>query len=183
MKFKLFLSALSLAPAIAVAQSTTLEIVTVTGYPASLEQVLASAEIVSREEIERWPAQDIGDLLRFRTGLELGRNGGPGQAASIFIRGTESDHTLVLIDGVPINSASIGAAAIQNIDTQNVDRIEIVKGPVVETILGAAEARDADMIAMPTAGHKSFVDALKGSTSERVLRHAPCPVLSIRAPS
>lgn len=59
-------------------------------------------------------------------------------------------------------------------------QVEIRNGPVVETILDVAEERTVDMIAMPTAGHKSFVDALKGSTAEQVLRHAPCPVLTIR---
>ena len=56
--------------------------------------------------------------------------------------------------------------------------VEVMKGPVVETILH--EARRADMIAMPTAGHQGFLDALRGSTTEQVLRKAPCPVLAIR---
>jgi nucleotide-binding universal stress UspA family protein len=54
-------------------------------------------------------------------------------------------------------------------------------GDVVSTILKAAEAQQADLIAMPTAGHQGFLDAVRGSTSERVLRHAPCPVLTIPA--
>ena len=58
--------------------------------------------------------------------------------------------------------------------------VEILKGPVVETILQTARERQADMIAMPTAGHQGFLDALRGSTTEQVLRQAPCPVLAIR---
>jgi nucleotide-binding universal stress UspA family protein len=54
-------------------------------------------------------------------------------------------------------------------------------GDVVSTILKAADEQQADLIAMPTAGHQGFLDAVRGSTSERVLRHAPCPVLAIPA--
>jgi nucleotide-binding universal stress UspA family protein len=54
-------------------------------------------------------------------------------------------------------------------------------GDVVGTILNAAEELQADLIAMPTAGHHGFLDAIRGSTTERVLRHAPCPVLAVPA--
>lgn len=117
--------------------SETLETITVTGYPVSLGQSLASVEIISAEEIQRAAATDIGDILKFHTGLELGRNGGPGQATSLFIRGSESDQNLILIDGVRINSGSVGSAALQNIDPQLIQRIEIVKGPR-STLWGSA---------------------------------------------
>jgi hypothetical protein len=54
-------------------------------------------------------------------------------------------------------------------------------GDVVSTILKAADEQQADLIAMPTAGHHGFLDAVRGSTTERVLRHAPCPVLAVPA--
>jgi nucleotide-binding universal stress UspA family protein len=54
-------------------------------------------------------------------------------------------------------------------------------GDVVSTILKAADEQQADLIAMPTAGHQGFLDAVRGSTTERVLRHAPCPVLAVPA--
>ncbi len=54
-------------------------------------------------------------------------------------------------------------------------------GDVVSTILETAEEQQADLIAMPTAGHHGFLDALRGSTTERVIRHAPCPVLTVPA--
>ncbi len=53
--------------------------------------------------------------------------------------------------------------------------VEVRQGDVVETILQTAAEIDADLIAMPTAGHRGILDALRGSTTERVLRHAPCP--------
>ncbi len=59
--------------------------------------------------------------------------------------------------------------------------VEVVEGPVVETIVRTAREKGVDMIAMPTAGHVGFLDALRGSTTEQVLRHAPCPLLALRA--
>jgi hypothetical protein len=59
--------------------------------------------------------------------------------------------------------------------------VEIRRGDVVETILQTAAEIDADLIAMPTAGHHGILDGLRGSTTERVLRHAPCPVLAVPA--
>jgi len=104
-------------------------VVTATSYPIKLDDALASMDVITADEIQHSAATDIADLLKFRAGLEIGRNGGPGQATSLFIRGTESDQNLILIDGVPINSGSTGSAALQHIDPQNVARIEIYKGP------------------------------------------------------
>jgi nucleotide-binding universal stress UspA family protein len=60
-------------------------------------------------------------------------------------------------------------------------RREARSGEVVDAILAAAAGCQADLIAMATAGHQGFLDALRGSTTERVLRHAPCPVLAVPA--
>src|SRR5438105_10193479 len=59
----------------------------------------------------------------------------------------------------------------------------IRSGHVVQSIVDAAIEFDADLIAMPTAGHHGVLDALRGSTTERVIRHAPCPVLALSVPS
>jgi vitamin B12 transporter len=85
-------------------------------------------DVITRDEIELSLASDLGELLRFQAGIDIGRNGGPGQATSIFLRGTESNHTLVLVDGVRINPGTLGGAAIQNISPDMIERVEIVKG-------------------------------------------------------
>jgi vitamin B12 transporter len=90
---------------------------------------LAPVIVITREEIERSEAVDVADLLRFHAGLDIGRNGGPGQPASLFLRGTESNHTLVLINGVRMNPGTVGGAAINNLTPELIERIEIVKGP------------------------------------------------------
>lgn len=104
-------------------------IVTATRYPVPLVDVLPAAFVIEREELERSLATDIGEVLRFRSGIELSRYGGAGQTTSLFLRGTDSNHTLVLLDGVRLNPGTIGGAALQNIAPQLVDRIEVVKGP------------------------------------------------------
>jgi vitamin B12 transporter len=93
------------------------------------DETLAPVIVITRAEIERSQAIDVADLLRFHAGLDIGRNGGPGQPASLFLRGTESNHTLVLIDGVRMNPGTIGGAAVNNLNPALIERIEIVKGP------------------------------------------------------
>ena len=104
-------------------------IVTATRVPTPLQEVLAPVIVIDRESIERSVAGDVPELLRFHAGLDLARNGGPGQTTAVFVRGAESNHTLVLVDGVRINPGTIGLAALQNISPAMIERIEVVKGP------------------------------------------------------
>ena len=103
-------------------------IVSATRTEISVSDAIVPVTVITREQIEQSLATDLAELLRFEAGIDIGRNGGPGQATSIFLRGTESNHTLVLLDGVRINPGTIGGAAIQNIAPEIIDRIEIVKG-------------------------------------------------------
>lgn len=116
-------------PMIAAAADGDAIIVTATRTAQLADQVLAPVIVIDREQIERSQPTDVADLLRFHAGLDLGRNGGPGQATSLFLRGTNSDHTLVMIDGVRIHPGTIGGAALHNLDPAVIERIEIVKGP------------------------------------------------------
>ena len=103
-------------------------IVTATRNEISIEDATIPVTVIDREQIEMSLATDLSELLRFEAGLDIGRNGGPGQATSIFIRGTESNHTLLLIDGVRVNPGTIGGAAFQHIAPEIIERVEIVKG-------------------------------------------------------
>ena len=104
-------------------------VVTATREKQTLENTLAPVLVIDRDEIELSLARDLADLLRFHAGLEISRNGGTGQTTSVFMRGTDSNHVLVMIDGIKINPGTIGGAAIQNIRPEMIQRIEIVKGP------------------------------------------------------
>lgn len=118
-----------LAP-IAAAGNAQLEplVVTATRVPTALSDLVVPVIVIERAEIVRSGAQDLAQLLRFHAGLDIGRNGGPGQTTSVFMRGAESNHTLVLIDGVRMNPGTLGAAAIQNVRPELIERIEILKG-------------------------------------------------------
>jgi vitamin B12 transporter len=104
-------------------------VISARGEPQPLDRIPATVDIVDADDIAAMPARDLGDILRMIGAVELSRNGGPGQTASLFLRGSESDHTLVLLDGVPLQSGSIGATAIQHIDPALIERIEVLKGP------------------------------------------------------
>lgn len=124
-------AAVLLSPLAVAANNEPLEetVVTATRTPEPVDALAASVIVITRDDIERSLALDIGSLLAQHAGLEVARNGGPGQAASLFVRGTNSDHTLVMVDGVRINPGTIGGAAIHNIAPDTVERVEIVKGP------------------------------------------------------
>ena len=104
-------------------------VVTATRTPVPLDAVAAPIIVITRSDIERSLASDVSELLHGQAGLELSRNGGPGQTTTLFTRGTDSNHTVVLVDGVRINPGTIGGAALQNIAPESIERIEIVKGP------------------------------------------------------
>ena len=104
-------------------------VVTPARYSQSVKEVVPSVIIINREMIKRSPSLDIAGLLRWHAGLEIGRTGGIGQQTSVFIRGTNSNHSTVLINGIKMNSATTGGGALGMINTSVIERIEVVKGP------------------------------------------------------
>lgn len=94
-----------------------------------LEQVANSVTVISRQEIELRGQPLVSDLLRTVPGLDVVKTGGSG-TTSVFIRGNKSEHTLVLMDGVPLNDPSSpgGGYFLENLTTDNVERIEILRG-------------------------------------------------------
>jgi len=104
-------------------------IVTATRTAQTADETLAAVTVITRQDIERQQATSVVDLLRGTPGLDLSNNGGLGKATSVFLRGTESDHVLVLIDGVKVGSATLGTTAFQDIPVDQIERIEIVRGP------------------------------------------------------
>ncbi len=106
-------------------------IVTATRSETPAAQVASSVTVVTSEEIERRQLRLVTDVLRRVPGVDVRRTGGPGSATSIFIRGGDSDHVLVLLDGVELNDpSSPSRAPIHNdLTTEDIDRIEVVRGP------------------------------------------------------
>ena len=106
-----------------------LDPITVTANRMPSENVLASTTVISRSDIERLQITDLPSLLSRQSGIDIATSGGIGQQSSIFMRGTNSSHVLVLVDGVKWYSATAGSPAIQDFPVEQIERIEIVRGP------------------------------------------------------
>ncbi|WP_435014545.1 TonB-dependent vitamin B12 receptor [Xanthomonas arboricola] len=104
-------------------------VVTASRTAQTQDQTLAPVTVIDRAQIERRQVNSLQDLLRGEAGVALANNGGPGKPTSLFLRGTESDQVVVLIDGVRIGSATSGGAALQDLPIEQIERIEIVRGP------------------------------------------------------
>ncbi|MDH5378689.1 MAG: TonB-dependent receptor, partial [Gammaproteobacteria bacterium] len=104
-------------------------IVTATRTAQTADQTLASVSVVTREDIERTQAQSVQEVLGTLPGVSVANNGGSGKVSSVFVRGTESDHLLVLVDGVKVGSVSSGQTAFQHIPVEHIEKIELVRGP------------------------------------------------------
>jgi vitamin B12 transporter len=131
--------ALSLAPAAALAQDPALvddAIPSVASAPRRMEvpveQVAGSITVIYRDEIERRQLRTLPDVLRTVPGVKIAQAGGVGKQTSIFTRGTESNHTLVLLDGIDISDPSLpgGTYDPAHLLTENLERIEVMRGPM-----------------------------------------------------
>ncbi|MBI5329834.1 MAG: TonB-dependent vitamin B12 receptor [Betaproteobacteria bacterium] len=105
-------------------------VVTATRTARTADASLAAVSVVTRRDIERLQATSVPELLAGLPGITFSRNGGAGKSASLFLRGAESDHVVVLLDGVKLGSATTGQTAFQDLPVDLIERIEIVRGPL-----------------------------------------------------
>ena len=104
--------------------------VTATRQYQRVNEAIADVTVIERQDIEQAGASaTLGELLSREAGMELGRAGGKGAEESIFIRGTNGGHALILVDGVRVGSATTGTTSLQLIPLSQIERIEIVRGP------------------------------------------------------
>ncbi|WP_341676010.1 TonB-dependent receptor [Niveibacterium sp. SC-1] len=104
-------------------------IVTATRQTERVSETLADVTVVSREEIERAGASTVLQLLARQPGVQTTMNGGPGTNSALYIRGASNAQSLVLIDGQRFGSATAGGASLQNLSLDQIDHIEILRGP------------------------------------------------------
>jgi vitamin B12 transporter len=104
-------------------------VVTATRTLQPRESVVADVTVIKQAEIERAGQSNLVDLLQMQHGLEISTTGGAGKTANIFLRGASSNHTLVLVDGMRIQSATAGATTLENLPLSQIERIEILRGP------------------------------------------------------
>lgn len=104
-------------------------LVTATRIEQTLDESLSPSIVFSKEDIEKLQARDLAELLNRVPGINFSASGSKGSVTSIYLRGTNDDHTLFLIDGQRFNSATLGSTSLQLIDPEQIERIEIVRGP------------------------------------------------------
>ena len=105
-------------------------VVTATRLPQRLSSTLQSTTVITAQDIAESGPQTLTALLQRLGGVEIASNGGGGQPSAVFMRGANSAHTLVLVDGMRIGSATTGTTAFENIPLDQIERIEIVAGPL-----------------------------------------------------
>ena len=112
------------------AADQSIETITVTAnkFEQSITNVLASVNVITRNDIETSNVRDLPTLLTTQVGFQVNPNGGFGQNAGVSLRGTGSGDTLILIDGVRTGSATLGQKALSNVPLNSIERIEIIKG-------------------------------------------------------
>jgi vitamin B12 transporter len=117
--------------ALAEGEPTTLGqiIVTATRTAQTEDQTLAPVTVITREEIELLQPASLQDLLNDTPGMTISNQGGPGKVSAMFLRGTNANQVLVLVDGIRVGNATSGTTPIQDIPVDQIQRIEIVRGP------------------------------------------------------
>lgn len=159
------LTAFSVTAFSAWAQDTSPDtlVVTANRFQQPVNSVLAPTDVVTREDIQRWQSKDLNDVMRRLPGVDISQSGGMGKSSSLYVRGTESRHVLVLIDGVPMARAGISNAIdIGQLPVSLVQRIEYIRGPRSAVYGSGAIGGVVNIITMSN-DEKSQINAGMGS--------------------
>ncbi|HJS92247.1 MAG TPA: TonB-dependent receptor [Steroidobacteraceae bacterium] len=167
-------AAASLGSGPAAAQEGPDILVTASREPQSLDQVLWSSDVLTRADIEASQALSLEDLLAELPGVQLDNTGGLGKQTSLFVRGMNADQSLLLVNGVRVGSATNGLPPIELMPVGQIERIEIVRGPLstlygsdamgaVIQIFTSDEARPGFSLDASTSGgtYSTFEEALR----------------------
>jgi outer membrane cobalamin receptor len=132
--------------------------VTATGIETETEEVPAPTTVISREEMDDAQVENVAELLRRVPGLTVMRSGNEGKVTSVFTRGTESKHTLVLFDGVRLNSPYLGGYDWSLLSTAGLERVEVARGPY--SALWGADAVGGVVNVIPQRGRDGTAASL-----------------------
>ena len=103
-------------------------VVTASRIAQPLDQVIGDISVIERAELERYSGESVLNALQLQAGVQIINNGGAGKPSSVFIRGANAAHTLVLIDGVRYGSVTLGTPALEHLPVDQIERIEILRG-------------------------------------------------------
>lgn len=154
-------------------------VVTASGISESRETTPSAVTVISREEIERRAARDVAEVLREVPGVTVARTGSPGKVSSVFIRGGNSQHALVLWNGMEINNPFFSGYDWGRFSTAGVERVEVVPGPysalygsdAVSGVINILTSTDRTFLTADVAGGENglFNGALSGALSRGAL--------------
>ncbi len=104
-------------------------VVTASRVAQTVDSILADVSIITRDAIDASVSRDLLEVLRLQAGVDVARTGGPGGQTSVFLRGTNNNHVLVLVDGIRVAALGTGAFTWETLPLDTIERIEIVRGP------------------------------------------------------
>ncbi len=139
-------------------------VVTATTTEVTQAQSLTSVTVIDQQDIDKQQPHEITELLAAQPGVDIVTNGGYGKSMSLYTRGSNSTGTKLLVDGVPIQSHSLGSSSWQYLPMAQVDRIEIVRGPK-SSLYGSSAAGGVVQVFLPEAGQDSQANLSVGAGS------------------
>lgn len=137
-------------------------VVTASRTSQARENVIGDVTVIERQEIERMGAGSMTDVLRMQPGVQINANGGAGTSSSVYLRGTNDQHVVVLVDGLRINSATSGTTAYENIPLAQIERIEILRGPASSLYGADAIGGVIQIFTRKNSSEKTLINAAVG---------------------
>ncbi len=153
-------------------------VVTATRVETRTDALLSDVVVIEAETLEKSTGRTLSEVLSRSAGLQMSANGGLGKQSGLFVRGTESRHVLLLVDGVRYGSSTAGSASLDNIPLGIVERIEVLKGPAsalygsdavggvvqVFTKQGSQGFHPNASVTLGSFGHRAATGGLSGGT-------------------
>lgn len=136
-------------------------IVTASRTEQKISDAIADVSVINEEQILRAGQTSLIELLGMQPGVEISHNGGLGKNSSVYIRGANPAHTVVLIDGMRINSATTGTTALENIPLNQIERVEVLRGPA-SSLYGADAIGGVIQIITKSSSGKPRINASMG---------------------
>ncbi|MGQ5522190.1 TonB-dependent receptor domain-containing protein [Chitinimonas sp. PSY-7] len=103
-------------------------VVTAARLPQAQNETIGDLTVLSRGDLDIFRGQMLAEVLPTQAGVQFTSNGGPGKSSSLFLRGANAGHTIVLIDGIRFGSATLGSASLQHMPVDQIERVEILRG-------------------------------------------------------
>ena len=152
-------------------------VVTANRFQQPVNTVLAPVSVVTRQDIDRWQSASVTDVMRRLPGVDIAQNGGLGQSSSLFIRGTNSSHVLILVDGVRLNQAGVsGSSDLSQFPISLVQRIEYIRGPrsavygsdAIGGVVNIITTREKDGTTLNAGVGSNGYQSYNGSTQQKL---------------